>query len=626
MDKTISLCMIVKDEEKHLRRCLDSAKDKVNEIIIVDTGSIDSTIDIARQYTSQIYLYKWSDDFAAARNYSIQYATSDYILILDADEYLDSNADLKRDLINSENDYYLMNIRNVLSYGGAFTHNAVRLFANNKGLFYQNRLHEHLNILDERNSFKGGTANTLIHHSGYTTEIMEGKEKTKRNLPLMLKEVEENPDAYNLYNMGKTYMSMDENGKAIKYFQRAYPLSTKRVFLPELLTKLAYCLSRGGKHEEGLKILNDAVILFPHDTELHFMQGRLFEEAGYNRDAEKTFFKCLELGDKGAMVTEGSGSYRAYLALAELYEKQNRIAESYDHIILALKSSKAYAPALRKYFEIVSKANIPLEDIHQNIKHIYNISNINELQLLLDVLYSLRHPLLNKYISIYSINVQPNVVASAKQYNKHYNEAMELWYQIEDIPDENGIDILLLSLLLTDVKLFNLAKPLLNLSVKEEQFLKRMILHESITDVSLNTNLKIIMGKLAEQLIVLQEYEAFEIVSQIFLKGDIDSRYRLGELLASYGFTELSIDLLVKVFEEQPNNIKVVRLLGDICFQSDYLDDAQLFYSKLLDLNSHYSSYERCYKLCEKLEDENSGKNIKDEIKKRFPLSNWVCH
>lgn len=87
---TFSCCMIVKNEEKLLARCLDSIKDLMDEIIIVDTGSTDSTKEIASRYTDKIFDYQWDDDFSAPRNYSFSLATMDYIYCPDADEYLDS--------------------------------------------------------------------------------------------------------------------------------------------------------------------------------------------------------------------------------------------------------------------------------------------------------------------------------------------------------------------------------------------------------------------------------------------------------------------------------------------------------------------------------------------------------
>ena len=92
---TISLCMIVKNEEKILQRCLDSYKDICDEIIIVDTGSTDSTVSIAQKYTDNIYHFEWCNDFATARNYAFDKATCDYIFSADADEVLDHDNFLK---------------------------------------------------------------------------------------------------------------------------------------------------------------------------------------------------------------------------------------------------------------------------------------------------------------------------------------------------------------------------------------------------------------------------------------------------------------------------------------------------------------------------------------------------
>ena len=92
---TISLCMIVKNEEKTLSRCLESVKDIVDEIIIVDTGSTDKTKEIALDYTNKVYDFKWCNDFSKARNKSFEYATKDFILWLDADDIISQDNVLK---------------------------------------------------------------------------------------------------------------------------------------------------------------------------------------------------------------------------------------------------------------------------------------------------------------------------------------------------------------------------------------------------------------------------------------------------------------------------------------------------------------------------------------------------
>src|SRR5699024_8723561 len=85
---SISLCMIVKNEEKTIQQCLQSVKDVVDEIIIVDTGSTDRTMEIVANYTDEIFHFQWIDNFSAARNEAFSKATKDYILWLDADDVL----------------------------------------------------------------------------------------------------------------------------------------------------------------------------------------------------------------------------------------------------------------------------------------------------------------------------------------------------------------------------------------------------------------------------------------------------------------------------------------------------------------------------------------------------------
>lgn len=92
---TISACLIVKNEEKILARCLESIKDIVDEIVIVDTGSTDKTKEITRNYTDKIFDFQWIDDFAAARNFSFSKATMDYIYVVDADEVIDEENRIK---------------------------------------------------------------------------------------------------------------------------------------------------------------------------------------------------------------------------------------------------------------------------------------------------------------------------------------------------------------------------------------------------------------------------------------------------------------------------------------------------------------------------------------------------
>ena len=149
---TISLCMIVRDEENTIARCLDSVKGIPDEIVIVDTGSTDNTKEIVRQYTDRIYDFEWIDDFAAARNFAFSQATMDYILWLDADDVLtdvdrQKFLDLKKNLspfIDSVNMPYLLAFDEFGAVTYSFRRN--RLVKRSMNFSWIGAVHEYINV------------------------------------------------------------------------------------------------------------------------------------------------------------------------------------------------------------------------------------------------------------------------------------------------------------------------------------------------------------------------------------------------------------------------------------------------------------------------------------------------
>lgn len=145
---TISLCMIVKNEEKVLSRCLDSVKEIVDEIIIIDTGSTDKTKEIAKKYTNKVLDFKWINDFSAARNYSFSFASMDYVLWLDADDIIlnkdkEKLLELKKNL-DKKTDFVMMKYDvGFDEYGNTtFSYYRERLIKNNKNIKWLSPIHE----------------------------------------------------------------------------------------------------------------------------------------------------------------------------------------------------------------------------------------------------------------------------------------------------------------------------------------------------------------------------------------------------------------------------------------------------------------------------------------------------
>lgn len=220
----ISLSMIVKNEEKHLRDCLESVKGIVDEIILVDTGSTDNTIKIAQEFDAKIFHFKWINDFAAARNFSLEHSTGDWILYLDADERLtkESVSELKNLTTLGKRAGYYCQVRSIdelkdrpsiMSY--------VRLFPNNEKIRFEGAVHEQIENSLRQNKFEIKNSKIEIIHVGYNLNKDGLKLKAKRNLDILLNEYKKNKSSYYAFQLGQTYGILSEKDTAIKYFKAA---------------------------------------------------------------------------------------------------------------------------------------------------------------------------------------------------------------------------------------------------------------------------------------------------------------------------------------------------------------------------------------------------------------------
>ncbi|MDE5863328.1 MAG: glycosyltransferase family 2 protein, partial [Lachnospiraceae bacterium] len=150
---TISTCMIVKNEERLLARCLECVRVFSDEIIIVDTGSTDRTKEIAAGYTDKIYDFQWVNDFSAARNFSFSKATKEYIYVADADEVIDDEnirqiLDLKKVLL-PEIDIVQMYYANQLEFGTTYNYDKEyrpKLVKRLRQFIWQDPLHETIKL------------------------------------------------------------------------------------------------------------------------------------------------------------------------------------------------------------------------------------------------------------------------------------------------------------------------------------------------------------------------------------------------------------------------------------------------------------------------------------------------
>lgn len=206
----VSLCMIVKNEEKHLQNCLLSVYGVVDEICVVDTGSTDRTVQIAKRLGAKVEQRAWRHDFAWARNESLAMATGDWILQLDADEILSPNAKIEVPQLVRNKRYtgFLMPIESVLPSGISRNY-VLRLFPRRPEIVYRGRIHEHVG---EAITALNGTvlvSKGSILHVGYVEDPMKATGKRSRNRDLLLKALEEEPTnaRYHYYLGVEEYLS-----------------------------------------------------------------------------------------------------------------------------------------------------------------------------------------------------------------------------------------------------------------------------------------------------------------------------------------------------------------------------------------------------------------------------------
>lgn len=256
---TLSVCMIVKNEEKNIKRALNSVKNIADEIVVVDTGSSDRTLEILKDFKGKninninmkIINYKWEKDFSKARNISIENASCDWILVLDADEEIDkiNGENLKNALENyKQYEGIYMSLAN-FSKGFRTTSAVVfRVFKRNELYRFSGKIHEQIvgSILSYVKNDRLIDSDIEIYHYGYDESIVDISLKSKRNLELLLAVEEKEKDGYYYYNLGSEYIRVGNTEKCIENYKIAIEKSNYKtspnIFYPYLIFNLVKLL------------------------------------------------------------------------------------------------------------------------------------------------------------------------------------------------------------------------------------------------------------------------------------------------------------------------------------------------------------------------------------------------
>lgn len=352
MDGLLTVSMIVKNEERFLPECLASVKDLADEIVVVDTGSTDRTVEIAKSFGARLIEIEWPDDFAKARNVGLDAVKTPWVLVMDADEELiaDDIPLLTKAIKTPIADGYNVRIVSVMDRAQDISESYVlRLFRSHPKVRFEGRVHEQVFQSLMANSMQVAPLNVRLLHKGYLNAVFEGRDKSNRNRILLEKHVRENPnDGYMLWQLAQTLIGAGDYRTA---------LSTARKSLKNIpaanglwvLAQVTYAktLELNGEHKRAIKVLHEGQQIYPKYTDFYYLEGIYLMNLGKWSEAETAFRQCLEIGEAvGFVMTDtGVGGFKSYFRLAQALSQQGNSKEALAYLLVAINKYPQYRDA-----------------------------------------------------------------------------------------------------------------------------------------------------------------------------------------------------------------------------------------------------------------------------------------
>lgn len=346
----ISVCIIAKNEEKYIGECLRRLSCYDWEIIVVDTGSTDRTVEIAHTYTPNVYHFDWVNDFSAARNYSISKASNDYILIVDCDEYLEKDTSTDDIILHLTGQIApnQIGVLNLLSPSAEFSgssplskaekgadaisnkstpivHDRIARFFNRKFTRYEGTIHEQLISKDE-SPLDFVFIPLTFYHEGYGTVSIK-KEKASRNISMLEATLQENgADPYILFQLGQSYFGLSEYENALPYFEQALSMDVneREEYVQTMVESYGYCLLNLNQYEKALE-LEGIYPIFSKRADFIFLMGLIYMNNTMFDQAVHEFLKAATIAD---YAVDGVNSYLAYYNAGVICECIGNIREA----------------------------------------------------------------------------------------------------------------------------------------------------------------------------------------------------------------------------------------------------------------------------------------------------------
>ncbi len=331
----LCLCLIVKNEAKYLKKCVDSVNDIVSQVVIIDTGSTDDTLEIAQLLTPDCYQINFQNDFSQARNYALQYVKTPWVLFLDADESFepqDANnlLDYIKQVPSSVWGCQLTRY-NFFGTGGWYTSKNLKVFRNSPEIKYEGTVSESATQSIKRNGGEIVDAPVLLNHYGHCRSIENRNIKAHYYFHLMHAEIEKQPNNSRL--MGYMGMILRTLGR----FEEALEMAKKGVSLTPDSAHSHYCLAQvlrsTGSVEEALYHYKKSAECNPNDPMILNLIGLMNMSLKQYDEAEEAFLKAYHLNPLFIHI---------YVNLGLLYQLKGNIAVALQYFEKVVERNKGF--------------------------------------------------------------------------------------------------------------------------------------------------------------------------------------------------------------------------------------------------------------------------------------------
>ncbi|NLY43356.1 MAG: glycosyltransferase [Clostridiaceae bacterium] len=568
--------MIVKNESRYLGKCLESIKDLVDEMIIVDTGSTDNTVEIARKYGANVYSYEWDFNFSNARNKSLEHATMDWILLMDGDDEFDRNDTEKFiQLVNTsqkDGHFFITQSYTGEKPGKDIVSNLnLRLLRNNGKYRFAGAIHEQITTSMGEMDYRNFTTEEIhIFHYGYLTDVVKEKEKRNRNISIIQEELKKDPyNGFHLFNLGNEYFALGDNEKALKYFEQVYKnIDFSIGYSSKLVIRRIMCMEELGRFEEALKAINEGLQAYPIFTDLEYLRGCIYYKLGRFSLAIDSMNRCIDMGRPPLQLEflTGCGTYRPYEVLGELYYQLEDYHKAYHCFENVLVKNPSFHSPIYRIGKILKKMYGNERYVSYKLSKYFNLEYQPNLVLIANVLmnegfYTSANGYLEKAYEmnpsdVNTIFLMAKNMAYRKQPDKAIDKIMSIGEKNLEVEMLKHVFVWSLVCRVQDIKyILNLLEQSGNTIIYKtclqhyyvflgntDTVFSKQDPHEKILQISM---------QLLSELLKMQEFELFE--RQLNVLNYIESKnvlLQLGKLYYNHGFMNMAVKEILRSVKE----------------------------------------------------------------------------